>query len=204
VKALRKFRTPVLVIAAALFGASLSAAVLVGFWDDQVQGRRAVEARLAASQDKLKKLTAANATVGLRLHETRVEAAKLRRALRRLEAQAKAYVAQSGDLVASAGSLHGRGGTIQTRAASVSKLATTLGHDVAAAVHYITTTPLGSLDPAYLKAQLDYLEPAAASIRSAADSLGGEAGSYASAVDAFAAQAQSYAAAVQGLAKAAR
>ena len=52
---LRGFRTPVLVVAAALFGAAVSAPSF-GFWDQETGRRRAVEARLAASADHAKAL----------------------------------------------------------------------------------------------------------------------------------------------------
>lgn len=196
-----KARTPILVVAAALCGAVISAAVLVGFWGRETRSRRAVEVKLAKSQDRVKALSTANTKLRLRADANAEAAASLAQSYRRLRAQARALMDENGRLVASAGNLHGRGGSLQTRAASVSKQAATLGNDVIAAVRYITNTSLGALDPAYLKAQLDYLEPAVANIRSAADSLGAEAGSYATAVDGFAVQAEAYAAAVRRLAR---
>src|SRR5207253_2072409 len=99
-------------------------------------------------------------------------------------------------LTASAGRLHGRGGSLGRRAAAVSRLAATLGNDLVAVLAYVTNTGAGSLDPSYLKAQLDYLRPAVANVRSAAEALGADAGSYGAAVDGFAAQAEAYAAAL--------
>ena len=201
-RALARLQTPVLIVSAALFGAAFSAAVLVGFWDDQVQGKRDAQAKLAASRSEVKALTAKNTRLLVSLAESRGVSAHLERSFARIRVETKNLKAQNAALVESAGSLHGRGGSLQERALSLSRLAATLGHDVASAVNYIRTTPLGSLDPAYLKAQLDYLEPAVASIRSAADALGSESGSYRSAVDGFATQAEAYAGAVRRLARA--
>ena len=201
-RALGRLQTPVLCVAAALFGAALSAAVLIGYWGDQVQGKRTAQAKLADSRAEVKALTAQNARLRVGLGASRAVSARLERNFARIRVETKALTAQNALLVASAGKLHGRGGSLQQRALSLSRLAATLGHDVASAVNYIRTTPIGSLDPAYLKAQLDYLEPAVASIRSAADALGSESGSYASAVDGFAAQAEAYAGAVRRLARA--
>jgi hypothetical protein len=201
-RVLGRLQTPVLCVAAALFGAALSAAVLIGYWGDQVQGKRTAQVKLADSRAEVKALTAQNARLRVGLGNSRAASARLERSLARIRVETKALTAQNAALVASAGTLHGRGGSLQQRALALSRLAATLGHDVSSAVNYIRTTPLGSLDPAYLKAQLDYLEPAVASIRSAADALGSESGSYASAVDGFAAQAEAYAGAVRRLARA--
>lgn len=187
-RSLGKLRTPVLVVAAALFGAAFSAAVLVGFWDDQVQGRRAVESRLATSQDRVKALTAENANLRAGLAASLGDTATLKRSLARIRAETRALTRQNAALLASARQLHGRGDSLQSRAASVSKLAATLGSDVANAVHYLRNTPIGSFDPAYLKAQLDYLGPAVTSIEQAAAALAADAGGYAAAVDALGAR----------------
>ncbi len=103
--------------------------------------------------------------------------------------------------MASASRLQDRGGSLEQRAASVSKLAGTLGNDLVAVLGYITNTSAGSLDPAYLKVQLDYLRPAVVSVRSAAEALGTDAGSYGTAVEGFTAEAAAYAAALRRLAR---
>jgi hypothetical protein len=194
-------RTPVLVIAAALFGAALSAAVLVGFWDKETGRRRTVETKLAASSERAKALAGANARLQRRVVDSRATAAQLERDGDRLRAAAQSLLRENGALMASASRLQDRGGSLEERAASVSKLAGTLGNDLVAVLHYITNTSAGSLDPSYLKAQLDYLRPAVVSVRSAAETLGADAGSYGTAVDGFTAEAAAYATALRRLAR---
>jgi murein L,D-transpeptidase YcbB/YkuD len=200
-RGLARLRTPVLVVAAALFGAAVSAAVLVGFWDKETGRRRAVEAKLAASADHAKALAAANTRLQSRVVDSRATAAQLEQDGDRLRAAAKSLLRENGVLMASATRLQDRGGSLEHRAASVSKLAGTLGNDLVAVLHYITNTSAGSLDPSYLKAQLDYLRPAVEDVRSAAQSLGADAGSYGTAVDGFTAEAGAYAAALRRLAR---
>jgi murein L,D-transpeptidase YcbB/YkuD len=202
------FRTPVLVVAAALFGAAVSATVLVTFWDREAGRRRAVETRLAASAEhaqalagQAKVLAGANARLRGQVVDSRAAAARLEAGGDRLRAAAQALLRDNGSLMASASRLQGQGGSLEHRAASVSKLAGTLGTDLVAVLAYITNTSAGSLDPSYLKAQLDYLRPAVVSVRSAAQALGADAGSYGTAVDGFTAQVAAYAAELRRFAR---
>src|SRR5262245_58317749 len=198
---LGRFRTPVLVVAAALFGAAISATILVGFWDKAARDRKLAQARVDASKEQAAPLSAANAPLRKQRNGSRVNSARLELGAARMRDAAQALLSQNAALVANADRLHSRGGTLETRAASVSKLAGTLGNDLVAVLHYITNTNSGSLDPSYLKAQLDYLRPAVENIRAAADTLGGEAGTYGAAVDRFTAEAAAYAEALRKLAR---
>jgi murein L,D-transpeptidase YcbB/YkuD len=200
-RGLSRLRTPVLVVAAALFGAAVSATVLVGFWDKETGRRRALETKLADSAERAKALAAAKTRLQRRVVDSRATAVKLEQDGDKLRAAAQSLLRENGALMASATRLQDRGGTLEERAASVSKLAGTLGNDLVAVLHYITNTSAGSLDPSYLKAQLDYLRPAVMSVRSAAEALGGDAGSYGTAVDGFTAEAAAYAAALRRLAR---
>ena len=199
---LSRLRTPVLVVAAAFFGAAVSAAILVGFWDREAGRRHAVETRLAASAEHAKALAGANARLQGQVVDSHATAARLEAGGDRLRTAAQALLRDNGSLMASASRLQGQGGSLEHRAASVSKLAGTLGNDLVAVLAYITNTSAGSLDPSYLKAQLDYLRPAVVSVRSAAQALGADAGSYGTAVDGFTAQVAAYAAALRGFARA--
>jgi hypothetical protein len=201
-RGLTRLRTTVLVTAAALFGAAISAAALVGLWNNEVTHRRALEAKLAASQRQARTLVAEARDLKGGLADSRATSAQLERRAARLRAEAKSLLTANEKLIASAGSLHGSGGSLQRRALTVSKLSATLGADVVTVLRYVTNTSIGSLDPTYLKAQLDYLQPAVASIKSAADALGADAGAYATAVDRFAAQASEYDSALRDLARA--
>ncbi len=195
-----RLRTPVLVVSAALFGAALSAAVMVGFWDNEVRHRQAVEAKLATSEQRAGALAAANANLRGGLDESRAISARLAQSSARLRTQAKTLLAENAKLVATAGGLHGQGGSLERRAVSVSKLTSALGSDVVSVLAYVTNTNLGSLDPSYLQAQLDYLKPAIARIQAVAEALGADTGSYAAAVERFAAQAAAYSTALRRLA----
>ena len=199
---LARLGTPVLVVAAALFGAAVSATVLVGFWSTESKGKRAVEARLAATSAHATALAQANATLRRRLAASRAATVRLEQAGVRLRTAAQALLRENAALTASAGRLHARGTALEGRASSVSKLADTLGTDLLSVLSYITNTDAASLDPAYLKAQLDYLKPAVTNVRSAAQALGGDAGSYGTAVEGFAAEAAAYAEALRRLERA--
>ena len=185
-----------------LFGAALSAAALIGLWDSEVSHRRAIETKLVASERHAKTLATANTRLRADLVDTKALSAHLKRSSARLRSEAKTLLDANEKLIASAAGLHGSGESLQRRALSVSRLAATLGGDVIVVLRYVTNTSIGSLDPSYLKAQLDYLQPAVAGIRSAADALGAEAGDYADAVDSFAAQAANYDSALRDLARA--
>jgi hypothetical protein len=196
---LARLGTPVLVVSAALCGAAVSAAVLVGFWGKEADGRKTAEAKLAASVKREHVLERANTRLQRRLTASHSAAVQLERTATHMRASAEALVRENTALVASANKLHDQGGSLEQRAADVSKLAGTLGNDLVAVLGYITNTSAGSLDPSYLKAQLDYLRPAVASVRSAAEALGADAGSYGSAIEGFTAQVGDYAAALQRL-----
>jgi uncharacterized protein (DUF3084 family) len=200
-RGLSGLRTPVLVVAAALFGAAVSATVLVSFWDKETGRRRAVETKLAASAERAKALAGANARLRGQVVDSRATAARLEQDGDRLRATAQSLLRENGALMASASRLQDRGGALEHRAASVSRLAATLGNDLVAVLAYITNTSADSLDPSYLKAQLDYLRPAVVSVRSAAEVLGADAGSYGTAVDGFTTEAAAYAAALRRLAR---
>lgn len=193
--------TPVLVVAAALFGAAVSATVLVGLWDTEAGRRQTAETRLAASAERAQALAGANVRLRRRLADSRATSAQLEQGAARLRAAARTLLRENAALMASASRLHGRGGSLERRAGSVSRLAATLGNDLVAVLAYITNTSAGSLDPSYLRAQLDYLRPAVASVRSAAETLGADARSYGTAIDGFASEAAAYAAALRRLAR---
>jgi hypothetical protein len=200
---LDRLRLPVLVASAALFGAAAAAAVLVTFWDRESGRRVAVETKLAASQKHAKALTGENAWLRRRLARSLATSAELERSAARLRAAAQSLLRPNAALVASASRLRGQGGSLEGQAAAVSKLADTLGSSLVAVLDYVSNTSLASLDPGYLQAQLNYLKPAVAKVRSAADALGADAGTYATAVDAFADEAAGYATALRRLREAA-
>src|SRR2546430_1064509 len=129
---LGRFSTPALVVAAALFGAALSATILVGFWDKEAQGRKLAEARLTDSAKHAKALAAANAHLRQQLEGSRATSARLEQGAARLRVAAQALLRQNAALVATADRLHSRGGSLESGAASVSKLAGTLGNDLVA------------------------------------------------------------------------
>jgi hypothetical protein len=201
---LARLGTPVLVVTALLFGAAVSAAVLVGLWSTEASRRHGVETRLEKATNRSTALANDNARLRRQLASSRATSTRLTQQTARLGAAARTLLRENSALLARASRLHDRSGSLERGAASVSRTTATLGNDLVAVLNYITSTDAGSLDPSYLKAQLDYLRPAVASARSAAEALGTEAGSYGTAVDGFATEAQAYAAALQRLASAQR
>ena len=197
---LDRLGTPVLVVAALLFGAAVSATVLVSVWSTEAGRRHDAETRLDKVARRSSVLHRQNASLRRQLADSRANTSRLTRRAGRLQAAARTLLRENAALLATASRLHGRGGSLERSAGSVSRLTATLGNDLVAVLAYITSTSAGSLDPSYLKAQLDYLRPAVANARSAAAALGSEAGSYGKAVDAFSAEAGSYAAALDRLA----
>ena len=197
---LARLGTPVLVVTAVLFGAAISAAVLVGLWSTESSRRHGVETRLEKATKQSAALADANARLRRQLAHSRATSTRLTQQTARLGAAARTLLRENSALLASASRLHDRSGSLERGAASVSRTTATLGNDLVAVLSYITNTSAGSLDPSYLKAQLDYLRPAVASARSAAAALGAQAGSYGKAVDGFAAEAGAYATALRQLA----
>ena len=79
-------------------------------------------------------------------------------------------------------------------ASTVTGVAGRLDSALSSLADYLARTDGPSLDPAYLKAQLAYLKPAVAEVRSGAGSLGQQAQDYLAAVQAFGARVSAYAA----------
>ena len=198
---LARLGTPVLVVTALLFGAAVSAAVLVGLWSTEASRRHGVETRLEKATRRSGALATENVRLRKQLASSRATSTRLTQQTARLGAAARTLLRENSALLASASRLHDRSGSLESGAASVSRTTATLGNDLVAVLNYITNTGADSLDPSYLKAQLDYLRPAVANARSTAAALGAEAGSYGKAVDGFAAEAAAYAGALRRLAR---
>src|SRR6266508_323732 len=99
-RGLPRLRTPVLVVAAALFGAAVSAAVLVGFWDKETGRRKALETKLADTAQHAKTLTAVNVRLQRRVVDSRATAVQLEKDGDRLRASAESLLKENGALMA--------------------------------------------------------------------------------------------------------
>jgi hypothetical protein len=194
-----RLSTPVLAISAFLCGAGVAAAIFVGFWDSEAGRRQSAEATLAKTRTHERTLVAETTWLRRRLAAATSNLARVERSVERRQLATQALLRENSGLLGTAGGLHGRATSLEQRASSVSSVTTTLGADLVGLTDYLTKTGAASIDPAYVKAQLDYLRPAIEKARTAAGALGEDARSYGDAVERFAAQAAAYAAALRRL-----
>src|SRR6266536_2836872 len=99
---LGRFGTPVLVVAAALFGAAVSATIIVGFWDKEARDRKLAEARLTDRAQHAKALAGANARLRRQPDGSRATSARLEQGAARRRVAAQAHLRQHAELVATA------------------------------------------------------------------------------------------------------
>jgi hypothetical protein len=193
---LARLSIPVLVISAFLCGAGVAAVVFVGFWGTEAGRRQSAETSLHASRARARTLSARTALLQRRLADATANLTRVERAVERRQAATAALLRQNSGLIDSAGGLHTRAAALERRASSVSGLTGTLGSDLVGLMNYLSGTDASAIDPAYVKAQLNYLRPAIEKARAAAGALGGDARTYGDAVERFAQQASAYATAL--------
>jgi prefoldin subunit 5 len=188
-----KLATPVLAVAALLAGAGVGSAVFATLWHREASGRQAAEEQLAVSQDAARRLRAELAGLQSRLDASRKTAAAAGRAAERGTAVVSALAQGAQPLVATAGSLQDQAGSLTARSSTLSSLIGTLNKDLASLASYVGDSSGATLDPAFLKTQLDYLTPSLDKVGAASASLAAEVGTYSQTVQAFVGRLATYA-----------
>lgn len=192
--------TPVLVVAALLFGAGIGSAVFATLWRNETNSRQAVEQALSQERTFAASLAARIDRLRSTLHTSQRSAAAAARTAADRKAQIANLDQRAASLLAASTPLQDQASSIMARSQSLSTLIRTLDNDLASLSHYVSGAGSSNLDPAFLQAQLAYLKPSLSKVGAAADALSSQATHYSAAVRAFVSSASAYA----GVAKEAR
>lgn len=192
-----RLATPVLVVAALLFGAGIGSAVFATLWRNETTSRRSAEQALAQEQSAYASLAAQIETLQVKLRTSRRSAA----AAARTAANRKSLIASLDDsaasLLAASTPLEDQANSITGRSQTLSALIRTLDNDLASLSRYVSGADSSNLDPAFLQAQLAYLKPSLSRVGAAADALSSQANRYSDTVRAFVRSASAYAGAAR-------
>jgi chromosome segregation ATPase len=162
----------VLVVAAILLGAVLAGLLFVGVWRHTAtegdaaraaqlatkQQLRSVESQLKAARTQLVAANTATHRVRAQLHVARTQRAALRRANTRAAVRLRAPI----------GSLVGNGGALQHQLSKLSSELSTIQT-------YLTAATATGVDPAFIAAQVRYLQTTAGAAQQAATALAQQA-----------------------------
>jgi hypothetical protein len=188
-----RLATPVLVVAALLFGVGVGAAVFATLWQQQASHRQAAEQALASSRAQTRLLGGQI----VQLHRVLTRSQRDALAASRAVARGKTIVADlaynAQPLLASAGSLQQQATSLTQRARSLDGLIGSLDNDLASLNSYVTGATNTNLDPAFLKAQLAYLKPNLTKVGRTTDGLASEVNAYSRTVRAFVTSLSAYA-----------
>jgi hypothetical protein len=190
-----RLATPVLVIAALLAGAGAGSAAFATLWQREATNRQTAEQALGASRDQASALGARIAVLRRQLVASRRSAAAAGRAVARGNAVVADLATNAKPLVSSAATLESQAGDLTRRSAALSSLIATLDKDLAGLARYVGGAS-GTLDPAFLKAQLSYLTPNLDRVGSSSAGLATEVGAYSQAVQDFESRLSGYAQAI--------
>jgi len=182
---------PVLLLAALLFGAGIAAVVFVGFWKRADTNRQATQSRLALANRQLASVADARGTLearnralqrALASSQAQIEALTATSATRAhsvavLRRQATALRAQVAAAAQQVSAVRSQLGQASAAASTVSVPAGKLASALASLADYLARTDATSVDPAFLRAQLAYLQARVSEVRSAADAVAAAAGS---------------------------
>jgi hypothetical protein len=164
----RKRRTPrvmwVLVAAAFLCGAALSAAGFAVGWKNQAQRGTSAESALVAATTATHRLRLQLTTVRTQLSASEAHAAQLATARRQLDHTAATLRAQLG------AAQHAQA-RLSADAAPLAADLDRLTNELHALSSYVTTTPSSQLDAGYLQAQVAYVSKTAAGLSAALAAL---------------------------------
>jgi hypothetical protein len=192
-----RWATPVLAVSALLCGLGVGSAVFASLWRNETGDRQAAQQAAASERSHLLVLAAELNGLRVKLRASRHTAA----AAAKTASDRKSLIANldrdAGSLLAVSTPLRDQAASITDRSRSLSSLIRTLDNDLASLSNYVSGAGSSTLDPAFLRAQLDYLKPSLTDVGAAADALAGQANRYSDSVRAFVATASSYAAAAR-------
>lgn len=162
----------VLVPASVLFGVCAASALFVGVWRHEAGRAKAADSALVRAQAEAEAAGGTLVATRKELRRTRAESRRQAEILARLPAAGKPILAEAGRLEQTARQLASDG-------SALSESVTRLTNAVAALNLYLKQTVPAELDPAYVEAQLSYLEESLAALRTRSDTLAGGAGALA-------------------------
>jgi chromosome segregation ATPase len=189
--------TPVLVVAALLFGAGIGSAVFATLWRNETSSRQAVEQALSQERSLAGSLAAQIDKLQSNLHTSQRSAAAAARTAADRKAQIATLDRSAASLLAASAPLQDQAAAITDRSQSLSALIRTLDNDLASLSRYVSGTGSSNLDPAFLQAQLAYLKPSLSRVGAAAEALSSQADHYSEVVRAFVRSASAYAGAAK-------
>jgi hypothetical protein len=189
-----RLATPVLVVSALLFGLGVGSAVFASLWRNETDDRRAAQQALTEEHARADALAGQARALRARLRVSQRTAA----AAALTAASRKSLIAgldrEAGSLLDASRPLQDQAASITDRSRSLSSLIRTLDNDLAGLSRYVSSADASTIDPAFLKAQLDYLKPSLTDVGVAAEALAGQANQYSDAVRTFVRSASAYAA----------
>jgi len=189
-----RLATPVLVVSALLCGLAVGAAVFSSLWRNETADRRAAQQALTQQRARTQALAVQLETLRDKLQVSRHTAAA---AVKRANDRKSLIVdldRSADSLLAASTPLQDQAAAITDRSQSLSALIRTLDNDLASLSSYVSGAEASNLDPAFLRAQFDYLKPSLSKVAAAADGLAAKANDYSDAVHAFVGSASGYAA----------
>jgi cell division protein FtsB len=189
-----RLATPVLVVSALLCGLAVGSAVFASLWRSETADRRAAQQALAQQRARTQTLAAQVDTLRDKLQASRHTASAAAKRANDRKSLIVDLDRSADSLLAASTPLQNQAAAITGRSQSLSALIRTLDNDLASLSRYVSGTGPASLDPAFLRAQLDYLKPSLSKVAAAADGLAAQANDYSDAVRAFVGSASGYAA----------
>jgi chromosome segregation ATPase len=189
-----RLATPVLAVSALLCGLAVGSAVFASLWRNETADRRAAQQGLTQQRARTQSLAAQVDALRDKLQASRHTAAAAAKRANDRKSLIVDLDRSADSLVAASTPLQNRAAAITDRSQSLSALIRTLDNDLASLSSYVSGTGTSTLDPAFLRAQLDYLKPSLSKVAAAADGLAAQANDYSHAVRAFVGSATGYAA----------
>jgi prefoldin subunit 5 len=176
----------VLVLTALLFGATGASVLFVGVWRNEASRARVADTELAeaaeavsAASEQLRRTQARLTATTKELRGAKADVKRQSALLGKLSAAGKPIAADAGRLDAAAQQLAADGTALGDAVAKLTNAVAALGV-------YLKQTSPGQLDPAYLDAQLSYLQQALGSLQARSERLRNGAGAVATSRQALA------------------
>jgi len=176
---------------------SAGAAVLATLWQQEASHRQSVEQALVSSRTQVRLLSGGLINLRRALTKSQRDASAANREVARGRTIVAGLAHEAQPLLTRAASLQQQASSLTQRSRSLDGLISTLDHDLTSLNTYVTGTTNTNIDPAFLKAQLAYLQPNLTKVGQATSGLATEADGYSRAVHAFVASLSAYANTIQ-------
>jgi chromosome segregation ATPase len=153
-----------LVVTAFLFGATGASVLFVGVWRHEASRAKAADSEASAATEVVSATNEKLQAVQAQLRRTQADLKRRDDRLARVSAAGKPVLAEAGRLDSASRHLSADGAALGDSVAKLTKA-------VSALSVYLKQTSLAELDPAYVDAQLSYLEQAVGSLQARSDRL---------------------------------